>query len=71
MALIESIELRACASYIVRKDEQNMVQFLMALYDDFEGLHGSILHRSPLPLVDLMISELLVDEIRHKSQLKK
>lgn len=51
LALTESAELRACAAYIARREEQRLVQFLMALRDDFEGLRGSILHRSPLPLV--------------------
>jgi len=40
-----------------------LVQFLTALHGDFEGLRGSILHRSPLPFVDLVVSELLVEEI--------
>ncbi|KAL5733323.1 hypothetical protein ACOSQ2_033015 [Xanthoceras sorbifolium] len=32
------------------------------------GLRGSILHRSPLPSVDSVVSELLTDEICLKSQ---
>ncbi|XP_022895274.1 uncharacterized protein LOC111409461 [Olea europaea var. sylvestris] len=39
----------------------------MALRSDFEGLRGSILHRSPLPSVDSVVSELLAEEIRLKS----
>jgi hypothetical protein len=31
---------------------------------DFEGLKGSILYHSPLPSVDLVVSELLDEEIR-------
>ncbi|KAK0601903.1 hypothetical protein LWI29_028637 [Acer saccharum] len=38
LALTESAELRAFTSYITRRDEQRLVQFLMALRDDFEGL---------------------------------
>ncbi|KAL5750900.1 hypothetical protein ACOSP7_025503 [Xanthoceras sorbifolium] len=68
LALTESAELRACAPYIANREEQRLVQFLMALRDDFEGLRGSILHRSPLPSVDSVVSELLADEIRLKSQ---
>ena len=43
----------------------------MALRDDFEGLHGSILHRSPLPSVDSVVNELLADEICLKFQAGK
>lgn len=39
----------------------------MALRDDFEGLCGTILHRPPLPSVDLMVNEFLAEEIRLKS----
>ncbi|KAL5734501.1 hypothetical protein ACOSP7_032362 [Xanthoceras sorbifolium] len=35
------------------------------------GLRGSILHRSPLLSVDSVVSELLADEIRLKSQTGK
>jgi len=41
-----------------------LVQFLTVLHSDFEGLKGSILHRSPLPSVDSVVSELLAGEIR-------
>jgi hypothetical protein len=34
------------------------------LRNDFEGLRSSILHHSPLPSVDLVVSELLAEEIR-------
>ncbi|XP_062116485.1 uncharacterized protein LOC133830512 [Humulus lupulus] len=71
LALIESEELRAFAPYIARRDEQRLVQFLMALRDDFEGLCGSILHRTPLPSIDSLVSELLADEIRLESQAGK
>ncbi|XP_042426159.1 uncharacterized protein LOC122014028 [Zingiber officinale] len=43
----------------------------MALRDDFEGLRGTILHRSPLPSVDSVVHELLAEEIRLKSQVDK
>ncbi|KAI9194233.1 hypothetical protein LWI28_004270 [Acer negundo] len=60
LAFMESAELRACAPYIARGKEQCLIQFLMAIRDDFEGLRGLILHRSPLPSVDSAVSELLV-----------
>ena len=71
LALTESAELRAFAPYIARREEQRLVQFLMALRDDFEGLRGTILHRNPLPSVDSVVSELLAEEIRLKSHTEK
>ena len=43
----------------------------MALRSDFEGLRGSILHRSPLPLADSIVSELLAKETCHNSHSEK
>jgi hypothetical protein len=48
-----------------------LVQFLTALCSDFEGLRGSILHRSPLPSVDSVVSELWAEEIRLQSYSEK
>ena len=48
--------------------QQRLVRFFMALCDDYEGLCGLILHRSPLPSIDSVINELLTAEIRLKSQ---
>ena len=44
-----------------------MVQFLIALRSDFEGLGGLILRHSPLPSVDSVVSELLAEEIHIRS----
>ena len=55
LTLTESAELRVVVAYISRREEQRLVQFLMALHDDFEGLHGAILHHSSLPHVDLIL----------------
>lgn len=71
LALTESAELRAFTAYIDRREAQRLVQFLMALRSDFEGLRGTILHRTPLPSVDSVVSELLAEEIRLKSQTDK
>ena len=43
----------------------------MALRIDFEGLRGSILHRSRLPSIDSVVSELLAEETRLKSHFEK
>jgi hypothetical protein len=56
---------------ILSVEQQRLVQFLTALRSDFEGLRGSILHRSPLPSVDFVVSELLAEEIRLQSYSEK
>ena len=71
LALTESAELKACGAYIAHREQQRLVQFLTALRSDFEGLRGSILHRSPMPSVDSVVSELLAEEIRLKSHSEK
>jgi hypothetical protein len=43
----------------------------MAFYNNFEGLGGSILHRSPLTSLDSIVSELLTEEIRLQSYFEK
>jgi hypothetical protein len=68
LSLKESSELKVVKAYIDQREEQRLVQLLMALRDDFEGLRGSILHRTPLPRVDSVVSELLAEETRLKSQ---
>ncbi|KAK4485459.1 hypothetical protein RD792_008100 [Penstemon davidsonii] len=67
LALTEPTDLRGNSSFITYREEQRLVQFFMALRNDFEGIRGSILHRSPLPSVDSVVSELLAEETRLKS----
>jgi len=67
LALTELAKLKASGAYLERREQQRLVQFLTALHSDFEGLRGSILHRSPLPFVDSVVSELFVEEIRLQS----
>ncbi|XP_075494786.1 uncharacterized protein LOC142532357 [Primulina tabacum] len=69
--MIESAELRAFEPYISRREAQRLVQFLMPLQNDFEGLRGTTLHRSPLPSVDSVVNELLAEEIWLKSKVDK
>ena len=68
---MESKELKACNAYIARTEEQRLVQFLMALRGDFEGLRGSVLHHSPLLPVNSIVSDLLVEKTRLKSHYEK
>ncbi|CAH9130393.1 unnamed protein product [Cuscuta epithymum] len=71
LAATESAELRAFAPYIARREEQRLVQFLMALRSEFELMRGSILHRTPLPSVDSVVHELLAEETRLKTHTSK
>jgi hypothetical protein len=71
LALTESAELKACGASIERREQQRFVQFLTALRSDFEGLRGSIMHCSPLPFVDSVVSELLAEEIHLQSYSEK
>nr|GEZ20682.1 hypothetical protein CTI12_AA063150 [Tanacetum cinerariifolium] len=67
LALTEPTTLSSFDPYFKRRESQRLVQFLMALRYNFEGLRGLILHREPLPPVDSVVSELLAEEIRLKS----
>ncbi|KAH6833288.1 glucan synthase-like 12 [Perilla frutescens var. hirtella] len=67
IAMTESAELRVFPPYIARCEEQRLVQFFMALRDDFEALRGNILHCSPKPNVDAIVSELIAEELRLKA----
>ena len=71
LALTESTKLKTCGASIECREQQRLVQFLTALHSDFEGLRGSILHRSPLPSVDFVVSELLAEEIHLRSYSEK
>ena len=50
---------------------KRLVHFLKTLRSEFEGLRSSILHRSPLPSIDSIVSELLAGEIHLKSHSEK
>ncbi|XP_055960608.1 uncharacterized protein LOC130015098 [Mercurialis annua] len=51
LALTESAELRGFGPYIARREEQRLVQFLMALRDEFEGLLNFWLRKFVLSLL--------------------
>ncbi|KAF7137487.1 hypothetical protein RHSIM_Rhsim07G0087400 [Rhododendron simsii] len=52
------------ALFAAYRDQQRLIQFLMALTTDFEPVRASLLHRNPLPTLDQAISELLSEETR-------
>ncbi|XP_028085425.1 uncharacterized protein LOC114286457 [Camellia sinensis] len=49
-------------SYTKHRKKQHLVEFLMAVHDQFEPLQGAILHWSPLPSMDGVVCELIVEE---------
>ncbi|KAK3008451.1 hypothetical protein RJ639_013548 [Escallonia herrerae] len=50
--------------FTIHRDRQRLVQFLMALTDDFESVRASLLHRSPFQTLEAAISDLLYEETR-------
>lgn len=68
LALTKPASLQSNAKYLARREEQHLVQFLMAFHDDFERLRGNILHRHPHPFIDVVVSELLTEETHLKTQ---
>ncbi|GFZ15814.1 hypothetical protein Acr_25g0002230 [Actinidia rufa] len=66
LALMEPAVLQTIDEYVQYRQKQRLVQFLMALRDQFEPLRGAILHRSPLPSVDGAVHELIAEETRLK-----
>ncbi|XP_026425328.1 uncharacterized protein LOC113321639 [Papaver somniferum] len=66
LALMEpiwTVDLELWQKY---REETRLVQFLMALRDEFESVRASILHRSPLPTVEVALSELITEETRKR-----
>lgn len=49
-------------------ERQRLVQFLMVLSNDFDGLRSSIICHSPIPSVDSVVHELLTHEIYLQSR---
>ena len=67
MAVTEPAKLSTKKPNYTFREEQRLVQFFMALKDDFVGLRGSSLHRYPLPFIDVVVPKLLPEEIRLKT----
>lgn len=57
LARTENVNFQAYKPYMKRRKPQYPIHFLW-LYDDFEELHGSILHRNLVTSVDFVVSEL-------------
>lgn len=63
LALMEPEEMHSPV-LIEYRERRRLVQFLMALRDQFEPLRGAMLHRSPRPTVDSAVRELIAEETR-------
>ena len=51
--------------YATSHDQMHLYQFLMALHDDYEPVHGQLLHQIPNPsLLDAALNELICEETR-------
>lgn len=50
--------------FVEHRDRMRLIQFLMALTDDFESCRASLLHQNPLPTLESAVSRLLSDETR-------
>lgn len=64
LALMEPKWTVDATLYEQYREETRLVQFLMALRDDFEGVRGSMFYRTPLPTVDSALAELIAEETR-------
>ncbi|KAG9449358.1 hypothetical protein H6P81_009323 [Aristolochia fimbriata] len=49
-------------------EEAHLVQFFMALRDEYESIRLSMLHKTPLPSVESALSKLLIEETRRLTQ---
>ncbi|WOH13399.1 hypothetical protein DCAR_0832909 [Daucus carota subsp. sativus] len=50
--------------YHAYRDQQRLIQFLMALTQDFEPVRAALLHRVPLPSLESSVAELISEETR-------
>ena len=50
--------------YQTYRDQQRLIQFLMALTPDFEPVRAALLHRVPLPSLEGTVAELISEETR-------
>ncbi|WOH12602.1 hypothetical protein DCAR_0832108 [Daucus carota subsp. sativus] len=50
--------------YHTYRDQQRLIQFLMALTQDFEPVRAALLHRVPLPSLESSVTELISEETR-------
>ncbi|KAK3000590.1 hypothetical protein RJ639_021023 [Escallonia herrerae] len=50
--------------FSIHRDNMHLIQFLMALRQEFESNQASILHRRPLPSLEIALAELISEETR-------
>ncbi|KAK0578677.1 hypothetical protein LWI29_014265 [Acer saccharum] len=66
LAAMEPKDLSGLDSFKKYREEQRLVQLLVALRDDFEPLRRSVLQRSTFPSVQEAVEELITEERRLK-----
>lgn len=50
----------------ISEDHLHLIQVLMALRPEYEDVKASLLHRHPLPSLDIAIQEIIFEETRMK-----
>uniref|UniRef100_A0A2N9FQC6 Retroviral polymerase SH3-like domain-containing protein n=1 Tax=Fagus sylvatica TaxID=28930 RepID=A0A2N9FQC6_FAGSY len=56
--------LNDAMKYATRRDQMRLYQFLMALHEDYEPVHGQLLHQIPTPSLDATLNDLVREETR-------
>ena len=51
-------------NYATCRDQMRLYQFLMALHDDYNPIHGQLFHQIPIPSLDIALNELVREETR-------
>lgn len=67
LALMEPPKLQNVASYIALRDRRRLTRFLLRLRKEFDSIRSSLLHKSPLPMVEAALNEVLAEAIHIKS----
>ena len=52
--------------YATHHDQMRLYQFLMALHDDYEPVHGQFLHQIPTPSLDVALNELVRERLVYR-----
>lgn len=63
LALMEPPKLQNVASYIALRDRRSLTRFLLRLRKEFDSIRSSLLHKSPLPMVEAALNEVLAEAI--------
>lgn len=64
MGRLEPEELKKSSKYRKFQEERRLIQFLLALRDDFESVKRSLLSRDPVPSLEESVCDLKAEEAR-------